>query len=83
MAEKMDGYCEDWGCPAGGSCKWHWGRSAAYTAMSAEPGRTKLWKGPREPGAESCGLYQRDRVKSWLIPNYRNARAGGEASHGR
>lgn len=67
---RLTGYCEDWSCPAAVSCKWAWGRSAVYAAMSEEPGRTPLWKGPREQGAESCDRYQRDRVRKWLIPSF-------------
>lgn len=74
---KLTGFCEDWSCPAGISCAHHFGRSEVYAGMSVEPGATKLWKGPRTAGAESCSEYARDRVKSWL-PLGRAALKGSE-----
>lgn len=68
MSTKLTGYCEDWSCPSGISCKWHWGRSSTYAGMSEKQGRTILWKGARERDADSCDQYERDRVKPWLIP---------------
>jgi hypothetical protein len=62
-AEKV--YCEDWGCPAAISCAHHFGRSREYAGGMRETGY-RLAKFQREPEADSCRLYEFDRVKPWL-----------------
>lgn len=64
-------WCQDWQCPAHNQCRFHFGRSYDYAAMTdpleMEKKKPRFFTPERFKYAPQCDRFERDIARGWLM----------------